>query len=238
MQLILLALLWGCRMADFDADGLLADVDCDDMLSDVYPGADERCDGIDNDCDGKIDEEPIDGDYVFVDSDGDGFGDAEQYGIACYAPEGYADRADDCDDSDPTVSPAAEEVCDGVDNDCNRQVDDGLEFSTYYLDEDGDGFGGPHVGAQQCAPSPGMTAANGDCDDDDPLTHPGAADLDDPELCTRDNDSDGYGDNDPGRYVDPGTDCDDSDSVVNPDAYEICNDFIDNDCDRLIDENC
>ncbi|MFT4979351.1 MAG: hypothetical protein ACI8S6_005261 [Myxococcota bacterium] len=236
-MLLAALLLGGCRMADFDADGLLADVDCDDLLDDVYPGADELCDGIDNDCDGDIDESPVDGDYVYRDGDGDGFGTGSEYAIACEVPAGFAAAADDCDDEDPGTFPGAPEICDGLDNDCDHIADNGLEFVTYYIDEDGDGFGGYHIGSAQCAPSPGTAELDGDCDDDDPETFPGAATAD-PELCTRDLDRDGYGDQTPNRNVDPGGDCDDDDETVNPDSPEICRDYTDNDCDGIIDEGC
>ena len=98
---------------------------------------------------------------------------------------------EDCDDNDPNAYPGADEVCDDADNDCNGEIDDGL-FSTYYPDEDGDGFG---IGAQAfegdaCAIPEAAALDPGDCDDGDAAIHPGAADVCD----GIDNDCDGIGD--------------------------------------------
>jgi len=99
---------------DDDEDGYSeADGDCDDLEDDVHPAAEETGNGIDDDCDGVVDE-----DTDLFDGDGDGYSPAEG----------------DCDDEDPAVHPGAEEICDGVaDNDCDGQPDP--------LDQDGDGDG-------------------------------------------------------------------------------------------------
>ena len=60
--------------ADLDADGFIAQDDCDDSDASAYPGADEVCDEVDNNCDGSIDENPIDGEAFYLDTDGDGYG--------------------------------------------------------------------------------------------------------------------------------------------------------------------
>jgi subtilisin-like proprotein convertase family protein len=63
----------------------------------------------------------------YVDADGDGYGDPSDFITSCAAviPDGYADNADDCDDSDPNINPAAPEIpCDGIDNNCNGLADD------------------------------------------------------------------------------------------------------------------
>jgi hypothetical protein len=93
--------------------------DCDD--NDAFwfhPDAVESCDGADNDCDGEIDE---DGESLwwFEDDDGDGygFGSATDGVLGCNL--GGVPYYGDCDDGDATVHPDAEEVCDGVDNDCD-----------------------------------------------------------------------------------------------------------------------
>jgi hypothetical protein len=118
----------GC-MTDDDGDGHLAlscgGDDCDDGDDSAHPGAEERCDGVDNDCDGSVDEDDaVDAGTWYADSDGDGFGDATTTTLACTAPTGSVDDATDSDDGDPSVHPDAAEVCgDGIDNDC-----DGVEL--------------------------------------------------------------------------------------------------------------
>lgn len=82
----------------------------------------------------------------------------------------------DCDDTDPLVLPGATEVCDGVDQDCNGVRDDGAsDVATWYLDEDGDGWGDEPVTG--CEAPDGAVDRAGDCDDSDPWVHPEASDL-------------------------------------------------------------
>ena len=127
--------------ADEDGDGYLtSDGDCDDSNPDVNPDASETCDGNDNDCDGEIDEEGST--EYYLDSDGDGFGDDNSTAMACEPDPGYVAVGGDCDDAEPTVYPDATELCDGLDNDCDGDVDEDLS-TTYYADVDGDGYGDP-----------------------------------------------------------------------------------------------
>ncbi len=128
----------GCQDADFD--GYVRYVDCDDDNSMVFPGADELCDEVDNDCDSDIDEDPFHGPIWYEDADGDGFGNAEDEGImACEAPSGHVDIHEDCDDSNPSIHPDADEVCDDeVDNDCDVLIDlEDDECADFDADSDG-----------------------------------------------------------------------------------------------------
>ena len=75
--------------------------DCDDGDAAVNPDADETCDGIDNDCDGSVDEaDALDAGTWYADADGDGHGDAGTSTVACDQPTGYVSSDDDCDDGD------------------------------------------------------------------------------------------------------------------------------------------
>ncbi len=136
----------------------------------------------------------------------------------------------DCDDRRPEVGPNMPEVCDGLDNDCDGLIDedDATDAPTWYLDYDGDGFGGP-LSEVACVAPNGWLAVGGDCDDADARTAPGIAPLE-AEGCHADADGDGWGDADPMDGVDGGLDCDDGDPDVHPGAPEVC-DGADSDCD-------
>ena len=95
--------------------------DCDDLDASAFPGGSEVCDGVDNDCDGSVDNEASDALSLFTDADGDGFGDAAT--SACELSDGLSEIDGDCDDGNSAVFPGAEEVCDGADNDCDGVID-------------------------------------------------------------------------------------------------------------------
>ena len=122
--------------------------DCDDTDPSAYPGAEEVCDGVDNDCSGEADEGLLM--TVYPDPDGDGYGMALLPMEACVVESGMSATAGDCDETDAAVHPGAEEVCDGLDNDCSGEVDEGLGI-TYYLDTDGDGFGVADMTIEACS---------------------------------------------------------------------------------------
>jgi predicted outer membrane repeat protein len=109
--------------ADADNDGYLnvgtGGADCDDNDYFVNPEATEHCDGIDENCNGDIDEGAIDGTLFYADADGDGFGDPATGIKSCEAQPGLVSNTNDCDDADPTRNPGADEICnDGFDDDC------------------------------------------------------------------------------------------------------------------------
>ena len=124
------------------------------------------------------------------DGDRDGFGDARITVIACQAPGGsWVTNTLDCDDSEATIRPSAPEVCDQIDNDCDAQTDEGIAVATWWLDDDGDGYGAPSSPLQSCASRVTGYVRPGapDCDDDAALRFPGA-----PERCDAlDDDCDG-----------------------------------------------
>ena len=136
---------------DADADGYLSDVDCDDNNPDINPDATEICDGVDNNCDGDIDEGLLI--TFYVDNDMDGFGEDGTGITDCNAPLGTAIQAGDCDDTNPNINPAMnEEPYNGTDDDCDPlTLDDDLDGDGFLMDED--------------------------CNDDDPAINPDAEEI-------------------------------------------------------------
>ena len=181
---------------DLDGDGHNSNVDCDDDDPEIHPDQDEQCDDIDHDCDGSARTSATGGtvglDEAWRDVDGDGYGDPSNPDLRMVCPDdiipaGWARRLDsggppDCDDTDPSRNPDAEELCDdgGVDANCDGDPDDGATDLTYFFaDEDGDSFGDDEVSVHDCeAPSDtGWTTDSSDCDDGDFTTYPGADEL-------------------------------------------------------------
>ncbi|MBK9646744.1 MAG: putative metal-binding motif-containing protein [Deltaproteobacteria bacterium] len=119
----------------------------------MNPDATEVCDGLDNNCDGITDgADAADAQTVYADTDGDSYGDADFPLVTCERPEGYAERALDCDDGDGAVNPDATEVCDGLDNNCDGATDEdtAADANTYYADRDGDGHGDADYALAAC----------------------------------------------------------------------------------------
>ena len=211
-------------------------LDCDDYTSTTNPSSYEVCDGVDNDCDGTVDEgDAINATTWYSDADGDGYPDAVNGVSSCTQPSGAETSGTDCDDSDATVHPGAIEACDGVDNDCNGTADgaDAVDASTYYQDADADGYGDANSTQDACSPPSGYVTDTTDCDDSSASAFPGAPDTwydgvdsDCDGASDYDQDADGYDSDAFG-----GDDCDDTDSAINPGASEIVSDGIDQDCD-------
>jgi hypothetical protein len=233
------------------------DSDCNDSHPSVKPGAPEICNGIDDSCDGQIDENLSFTSY-YVDLDGDGFG-AGQAQTACLPIAGRVTNASDCNDGDAMVKPGAPERCNDADDDCDGAPDDGLSFSNYFVDGDGDGFGVSSPSAiNACAPVTGRVTNALDCNDRNAAIRPGIAETcnqvddncngqSDEGLATQpwypDVDGDGRGRlgsmvvnrcNAPPGYVSSNDDCDDANTAVRPGVLELCN-GIDDDCDGQID---
>ncbi len=214
---------------DHDGDGASPDGgDCDDRDPDRHPGADERSNGFDDDCDGllPVEEWPLAHPELApaatncavevcngLDDDCDGAVDEDfdldRDGVSTCA------TVPDCDDTTAHVHPGHVEWCgDGLDSDC-RGDSDGAEND---VDADGDGW----------------TVCGGDAADDDATRHPSAA-----ERCDgTDDDLDGQVDEDLDRdgdgWLPCAGDCDDADPLVSPDAAEVCN-GVDDDCDGQVD---
>ena len=113
---------------DLDADGYPAQAcgghDCDDHDASASPSGIEWCNGIDDDCDGQIDEYGWDGSLYYADLDGDGYGAGNPVPSCTDPGPGWSATADDCDDQDPSIFPGAPELPNGVDDDCDDQIDE------------------------------------------------------------------------------------------------------------------
>jgi hypothetical protein len=168
-------------------EGWVADHnDCDDDDGSEHPGAEERCDGDDDDCDGAIDEDDAtDAPTWYIDYDGDGYGSSAFTRRSCDPPGGYVATDTDCNDIDAAIHPGATEVCDGsnTDEDCDGGADDAdgdgaSGKSTYYPDGDGDGYGNrDHSGTAYCDPPSGWVTDHTDCNDGAAGIHPGATEV-------------------------------------------------------------
>ncbi len=179
-----------------------------------------------------------------MDADGDGFNETV-----------------DCDDSNAAINPGETESCNGVDDNCNTTIDEGLVFLNYYTDADADGYGDASATAVNACQAPaGLVLGNTDCNDANANINPGAA-----EVCNNNTDdncngngdetagSDWYADTDndgfgnaassivscttPVGYVLTSNDCDDTAVSINPSATEVCGNGVDEDCSGS-DLNC
>jgi hypothetical protein len=213
----------GDEYADLDGDGWSeADGDCDDENASTYPGAPEGSDGVDNDCDGEVDER----DTGFFPGDDTGRDTGRDTGATLLDADGdgYSVADGDCDDANAWTYPGAKEIKDGIDNDCDSLVDEG-GGGGWFDDLDGDGY----------------TTTDGDCDDADPSINPGAIEI----VDKIDNDCDGavdeggggFGDwkydDDADGYSELDGDCNDADASIYPGAKDRPGDKVDSDCDGL-----
>jgi len=112
--------------------------DCNDNSNSVYPGATEKCDGLDNNCNFQTDEPGASGcKTYYVDNDGDGYG-TSQSSCQCNSGGGYtATQSGDCNDQSFNIKPGATEKCDGVDDNCNGVKDDGAQCQSGYACQSG-----------------------------------------------------------------------------------------------------
>ena len=195
--------------------------DCNDVRKGVNPEADEICDGVDNDCDTRVDDdddELVGAALYYEDVDGDGYGNVLSWDIACERPDGFVENFLDCNDADRDHNPQ----------------------TLWFPDDDHDGAGaeGETWPERQCWQPIGYARNTDDCDDTDPTVtsltewHPDA-------------DRDGYGGTavvhigcggHPDWSLDA-SDCNDRDAARSPDADEICDNGVDNDCDGNADDN-
>ncbi|HNH50214.1 MAG TPA: putative metal-binding motif-containing protein, partial [Myxococcota bacterium] len=205
-------------VADQDKDGYTVEEgDCNDADASIHGSATELCDGVDNNCDGAVDEGTTS--LYYTDSDGDGYGDPATGAPACEAETGQVSIALDCDDADNATYPGAPESC-------TEAVDRNCDGATGRTDADGDGF----AACEECddsnpAVNPGATEScdpanidedcNGLADDDDPAVDPASQ-----TASYLDLDADGYGAQQLLSCDEIGTalagDCDDGDANFYP----------------------
>ncbi|UCG68369.1 MAG: DUF4215 domain-containing protein, partial [Thermoplasmata archaeon] len=243
---------------DLDGDGFTDDVDCDDTDPAAYPGADEICDGVDNDCDGDVDEDgactAVCGNGVVESGEECDDGNTAS-GDGCSATcteegpdpvdldgDGFTDD-DDCDDTDPAVNPGADEICDGVDNDCDGLVDEdagcGAICGNGIVESGEECDDGNTVSGDGCSASCTLEecTVNADCNDNiectddicqmgECLNTPSAAGTacGDSGPCYNQDICDGSGTCVDQGFADEGTPCDDADPMTYPDTcqYGAC----------------
>ena len=127
----------------------------------------EVCDGIDNNCNGLIDDaDPsVVGQVTsYMDLDHDSYGNSLASVLSCFIPSGYILIDGDCDDNDPFVTIGSFEVCNYLDDNCNGLIDEAVQ-TTYYADLDGDGFGDVLNSILSCEIPDNFVFDNTDCDD-------------------------------------------------------------------------
>jgi len=226
-------------------EGYVSDnTDCDDTNADVNPGELETCTtSYDDNCDGASNENSaFDVSTWYADSDDDGYGDSDSTITACSQVVGTVADNTDCDDADSEVNPAATELCNSKDDDCDGETDEGYGLGD--VCSDGDGVCLVDGTYDSCSEDGLSAVCSAEEDLDQQLDSEVCNGLDDTcdgtidEGC--DDDSDGYCDD--GMVVGSGAactsgDCNDDDADVSPEATEVCNGE-DDDCDEETDEGC
>ncbi len=231
--------------------------DCNDSNTLVNSGAIELCNLIDDNCNGQVNEGLVFSNY-YIDSDLDGYGAGAAINSCTPIFGNYVTNNLDCNNSNANIRPNAMEICNGIDENCNNLIDDGLTFINYYLDSDGDGYGAG-TAINSCSNlGAGYSTNNTDCNNNNPNIRPNAVEtcnaiddncnnlIDDGITFVNyylDTDGDGYGAGTAinscsslgAGYVTNNSDCNNTSAAIRPGATEICN-TIDDNCNNLIDD--
>ncbi len=238
--------------------------DCNDASAGIHPGAPEKCNNADDNCNGQTDEgPPVDCTTFYADGDKDGYG-GDVAACLCAADAAHpVSIGGDCNDASSAIHPGATETCNTLDDNCNGQTDElgAKGCSSFHVDADLDGYGGQDVKCACAADPVYHTLDATDCDDTHASVHPGAPEIcdgldnncdgvTDPaglDTCSNffyDGDTDGYGTTQAlikcmcaasGLWSSSVPgDCNDADSAIHPGATETCNGKDDN-CDGSID---
>ncbi len=167
---------------DEDNDGFFYFEDCNDTNASINPNGIETCNGLDDDCNGSIDDGlPVS--TYYEDNDGDGFGGLLVTLDTCLMtpPSGYVVNSLDCDDTNADINPDGIEICNGIDDNCSGFVDDGIPYYDHWRDADNDGFGDAATVIETCFPVAPIGFVNNseDCDDNNNQIYPQAIEIPD-----------------------------------------------------------
>ena len=233
------------KAGDKDNDGYDSNVDCNEDDALINPGENETCNGIDDNCNIEIDEQNAQGCTVYYkDVDNDGYGLTDDNKCLCSAQEPYnVTESNDCNDADVGINPAAIDVCNEVNDDCDSETEDGSgETAPDNSNQEGvcaasvqSCLGGIWTDNYSLIPDHEDIESSCDGKDNDCDAN---VDEDVKTIYYEDLDSDTYGNagisqevcTQPDGYVDDNTDCDDTEVDVNPAAIDVCN-GINDDCD-------
>ncbi|MDD5178153.1 MAG: MopE-related protein [Candidatus Nanoarchaeia archaeon] len=227
--------------------------DCNDNFANIHPGATEICNGIDDDCDGTTDEGGIcSAKIYYCDNDTDTYissavsGTCNTYNCV---PTGCSETpGNDCNDNNKNINPGKTESCNGIDDDCDGIIDEGVK-NIYYKDFDNDTYGDILITTEACSAPTGYVSNSLDCDDTNANRHPGKIEICNgiDEDCDASIDEDltaPLADNQDGVCEDSVKICDGTSGWIEPDYTEITDyedteiscDGSDNNCDGTIDE--